>query len=149
MLMLYLFKVEVFDLGLNYSYTANTILIASTREDRCQLLRCQFEGNNGGVVKRSVLLGARALTLEEIKLLEDHAGTRDQVWLMTRVPSAPSKHAVRPLPRLYDECDMLELELLDRTLGGYDSTPLMEDQYIHSVWFSQAGSAVTRLRAAA
>ncbi len=149
MLMLYLFKVEVFDLRLNYSYTINTVVIADTKEDRGPLLRCQFEGHNESLVKRSVLLGARALTLGETRLLEDHAGTRDQVWLMTRVSSAQDKNAVRPLPRLYDECDMLEIELLDRTPEGYDSMPLMEDQYMHSVWFSQAGPAVTPLQIAA
>ncbi len=149
MLMLYLFKVEVFDLGLNYSYSTSTVVIADTNEDRRRLVRCQFDGRNRSVVKRIVLLGARALTFQETKLLADLAGTKEQVWLMTRTSSTKGKHAVRPLPRLYDECDMLELELLDRSAGGYDSTPLMEDQYIHSARFSKTGSAAMPFRVAA
>lgn len=149
MLMLYLFKVEVFDPGLNYSYSSDCVVIGDTHEDRGRLIRCQFEDHNGGVVKRSVLLGARGLTLTEVKLLVASFGTRNQVWLMTRVSLTQNRHCVRPLPRLYDECDMLELELLDRSPEGYDSTLLMKDQYIHSVWFSRTGPAPTSLRIAA
>jgi hypothetical protein len=148
MLMLYLFKVEVFDLGLNYSYATNTVVIADIKEDRGRLLRCQFDGHNGSAVKRSVLLGARGLTLRETKLLADLAGTKESVWLMTRIPPTRCGHPVLHLPRLYDECDMLELELLDRA-GSYDSTPLMDDQYMHSVWFSKAGVSAMPFRVAA
>ena len=149
MLMLYLFKVEVFDPDLNYSYSSDCVVIGDTHEDRGQLIRCQFGDHNGSVVKRSVLLGARGLSLTEVKLLVASAGTRNEVWLMTRVSSTQNRHCVRPLPRLYDECDMLELELLDRSPEGYDSTLLMKDQYIHSVWFSRTGPASTSLRVAA
>ena len=149
MLMLYLFKVEVFDPGLNYSYSSDCVVIGDTHEDRGRLIRCQFENHSGSIVKRSVLLGARGLTPAEVKLLVASAGARNQVWLMTRVFSTQSKHCVRPLPRLYDECDMLELELLDPSPGGYDSTLLMKDQYIHSVWFSRKAPAPTSLWVAA
>lgn len=149
MLMLYLFKVEVFDLDLTYTYSSDCVVIADTHEDRGRLIRCQFGDHSGSVVKRSVLLGARGLTLTEVKLLVASVGTRNQVWLMTRVSSTQSKRCVRPLPRLYDECDMLELELLDRSPEGYDSTLLMKDQYIHSVWFSRTGPTATSLQVAA
>lgn len=149
MLMLYLFKVEVFDLGLNYSYSTDCVVIGDTHEDRCRLIRCQFGDHSRSVVKRSVLLGTRALTLREIDLLENLAGTKDRVWLMTRTSSTQGRQPVRPLPRFYDECDMLELELLGRFPGDYDSTPLMDDQYMHSVRFSRAALAATPFRAAA
>jgi len=149
MLMLYLFKVEVFDRGLDYSYSTDCVVIGDTQEDRGQLIRCQFDDHNESVVKRSVLLGARALTLRELKLLQDFAGRRNRIWLMTPVSQLHSKHPVRPLPRLYEECDMLELELLDRSPEGYDSIPLMDDQYMHSVWFSRRGSAAIPFRVAA
>lgn len=146
MLMLYLFKVEIFDLGLNYSHSSDCVVIADTREDRGRLIRSQFGEHNGSVVKRSVLLGTRALTLTESRLLESSAGTRDSTWLVTRVSSMQRKPYVRILPRLHDEGDMLEL--LERFPECYDSTPLMDDQYTHSVWFSKAGSA-SPLRVAA
>jgi hypothetical protein len=149
MLMLYLFKVEVFDRSLNYRYSTDCVVIGDTHEDRGRLIRCQFGDHNASVVKRSVLLGARGLTLRETALLEDHAGTRDQVWLMTRASSTQGRLPVRPLPRLYDECDMLELELTEPSPEGYDSTQLMDGQYVHSVWFSNSGSAATPFQVAA
>lgn len=149
MLMLYLFKVEVFDLSLNYPYSTDCIVIGDTHEDRGRLIRCQFGDQNASAVKRSVLLGARGLTLRETTLLKGHAGTRDRVWLMTRASSTQGSVSVRPLPRLYDECDMLELELTERSPEDYDSTQLMDDQYVHSVWFSKSGSAATPFRVAA
>ena len=147
MLMLYLFKVEVFDLGLNYSYSSDCVVIADTREDRGRLIRSQFGEHNGSVVKHSVLVGARALTLNEVKLLEASAGTSNTVWLVTHIPPARRTPIVRPLPQLRDKCDMDEL--LARNPERYDSTPLMDDQYMHSAWFSRPGSATTRLSAAA
>lgn len=149
MLMLYLFKVEVFDFGLNYSYATDCVVIADTHEDRSRLIRCHFGYHNVSIVKRSVLLGARGLTLGETKLLENLAGTKERAWLMTRPSSTKGKIPVRHLPRLYNECDMLELELMDRNPAGFDSTPLMEDQYIYSVWFSKVGKAVMPFQVAA
>jgi len=149
MLMLYLFKVEVFDLSLNYSYATDCVVIADTHEDRSRLIRCQFGGHNGSIVKHSVLLGARGLTLKETRLLENFAGTSNRAWLMTRLSSTKNKLPVRYLPRIYDECDMLELELMDRDPAGFDSAPLREDQYMHSVWFSKVVKVVMPLRVAA
>jgi hypothetical protein len=149
MLMLYLFKVEVFDLSLNYSYAKDCVVIADTHEDRSRLIRCQFGDHKGNILKRSVLLGARGLTLKETTLLENLAGTRNRAWLMTRLSSTENKLPVRHLPCLYNECDMLELELMDRNPAGFDSTPLREDQYMHSVWFSKVGRVVMPFRVAA
>ena len=149
MLMLYLFKVEVFDLGLNYSYATDCVVIADTHEDRSRLIRCQFGDHNGSILKRSVLLCARGLTLRETRLLENFAGTRNRAWLMTRLSSTKDKLPVRHLPRLYNECDMLALELMDRNPAGFDSTPLMDHQYIYSVWFSRVSKAVMPFRVAA
>ncbi|MDE3103868.1 MAG: hypothetical protein KGK08_01720 [Acidobacteriota bacterium] len=147
MLMLYLFKVEVFDLGLNYSYSSDCVVIADTHEDRGQLIRCQFGEHNRSVVKHSVLVGARALTLNEVKLLEASAGASDTVWLVTRVSCMRRTPYVHPLPTLHAESYMLELQ--ERFPELYDSTPLMDNQYMQSVWFSKSGLAAGPLRAAA
>ncbi len=147
MLMLYLFKAEVFDLGLNYSSSTDTVVIADSHEDRGRLLQQQFGEHDGRVVRRSVLLAARALTLTEIRLLESFTRIRTAAWLVTRLSSMDSGPYVRPLPRLLDESNMLEL--LERFPERYDSTALMRDQYVHSTWFSKLGSEVDPLRVAA
>ena len=79
MLMLYQFKLEVFDLRLQYSYSTNCSVIADTRDDRGPLIHRQFGDHNGSSVKRSVLLGARALTCAEVKLLQHARGASDSV----------------------------------------------------------------------
>ncbi len=147
MLMLYLFKVEVFDLGLNYTYSTDSVLIADTHEDRSKLLRFQFGGHNRSVVKRSVLLGARALTCAEVHLLESTIGTSANVWQITRIRTDLRARQVRHLPRLQDEVEMYEL--MERTPERYDGYPLMANQYIHSTRLSRRGSSAARLPAAA
>lgn len=147
MLMLYLFKVEVLDLGLNYSYATDCIVIADTCEDRGRLIRCQYGNHNGGFVKRSVLLGARALSRCEVASLERRAGTIDSLWLTTRVRTGTRMPHVRHLPRLQSEGEMYEA--MERAPERYDGLPLMADQYIHSKHFSRNGSAAASLSAAA
>jgi hypothetical protein len=147
MLMLYLFKVEVLDLGLNYSYSTDCVVIADTHEDRGRLIRSQFGNHNGSAVKRSVLLGARALSCSEVALLERSAGTTDSLWLATCVWQVIRAPHVRHLPRLESDEDMYEL--MERAPDRYDSYPLMTDQYIHSKRFSQNGSAAASLAVAA
>lgn len=147
MLMLYVFKVEVLDLGLNYSYSTDCVVIADTHEDRRQLIGSQFGDQNRSVVKRSVLLGARALSWGEVALLERSAGTTDSLWLTTRVRTGTRVSHVRHLPRLQSDEDMYEL--MERAPERYDSFPLMTEQYIHSKRFSQHGSAAASLSAAA
>jgi len=147
MLMLYLFKVEVFDLGLTYSYTTNCVVIADTQEDRTRLIRCQYGDHNKSVVKRSVLLGARALTYAEVALLEMSSGTSDSVWLTTRVTTEPRTPYVRHLPHLQSEEEMYEAT--ENAPERYDTSPLMSDQYIHSARFSQEHSVAASLPAAA
>jgi hypothetical protein len=146
MLMLYLFKVEVFDVGLNYSYSANSLIIADTHEDRSKLLRFQFGDHNESVVKRSVLLGARALTCAEVHLLESTIGTSANLWQITR-RTDPRARQVRHLPRLQNEGEMYEL--MERAPERYDGYPLMTDQYVHSTHFSRRGSDTARLLAVA
>lgn len=147
MLMLYVFKIEVLDLGLNYSYSTDCFVIADTHEDRSRLIRCQFGNHNGSVVKRSVLLGARALSCSEVVLLESSAGTTDSVWLATYVRPGTSLPNVRHLPRLESDEDMHEL--VERAPGRYDGFPLMTDQYIHSKHFFWSRSAPASLSTAA
>lgn len=147
MLMLYLFKVEVFDLGLNYTYSTDCFVIADTREDRGRLIRYQFGNHNGSAVKRSVLLGARALSCSEVVLLERSAGTTDSVWLATCLRIRPSVPNVRHLPRLESDEDMYEL--MERAPEPYVSFPLMPEQYIHSNHFSQRGPVAASFSAAA
>jgi hypothetical protein len=147
MLMLYLFKVEVFDLGLRYSYSSDCVVIADTQEDRNQLLRRQFGNHNGSSVKRSVLLGARALSCAEVVLLKTTVGTSDSLWLTTRVRAETRISYVRQLPRLQSEEEMYEL--MESAPERYDISPLMTDQYLHSRYFSQNDSATASLRAAA
>jgi hypothetical protein len=147
MLMLYVFKVEVLDLGLNYSYSTDCFVIADTHEDRGRLIRCQFGNHNESVVKRSVLLGAKGLSCSEVVLLERSAGTTDSVWLATYVRPGTSVSNVRHLPRLESDEDMYEL--LERAPERYDGFPLMTDQYIHSKHFSRSGSAAVSLSTAA
>jgi hypothetical protein len=147
MLMLYLFKLEVFDLTLNCSYSTECPVIADTREDRGQLIRRQFGDHNRSVMKRSVLVGARALTCAEINLLELAIGTNDGVWLTTRIRTELGAQHIRHLPRLKSEVEMYEF--MERTPEGYDGYPLMTDQYVHSTHFSRRGSSAARLSAAA
>jgi hypothetical protein len=147
MLMLYVFKVEVLDLGLNYSYSTDCVVIAETHEDRGRLIRCQFGNHNGSAVKHSVLLGARTLSCSEVALLERSAGTTGNPWLVTRVWRVTRAPHVRHLPRLESDEDMYEL--MERAPERYDSFPLMTDQYIHSKRFSQNGSAGASLAAPA
>jgi hypothetical protein len=147
MLMLYLFKVDVLDLGLNYPYSSDCVVIADTHEDRGRLLCKQFGAHNRSVVKHFVLLGARALTLAETRLLKTSVATADRVWLVTRIGSFRQNFTGRSLPRLYDEGSMYEL--LERNPELYDTTPLWDDQYMHSVWFSRSGSGATIVPAAA
>jgi hypothetical protein len=147
MLMLYLFKLEVFDLGLNYSYSTECSVIADTREDRGRLLCFQFSDHNGSAVKRSVLIGARALTFAEVQLLELATATSETVWQTTRVRTDLRAQHARHLPRLQSEAEMYEL--MERTPEGYDGYPLMADQYIHSMRFSRRGSDAARTLAAA
>ena len=147
MLMLYLFKVEVFDLGLTYSYSADTVIIADTHEDRSKLLRFQLGDHNKSVVKRSVLLGARALTCAEVHLLESTIGTSANLWQITRVRTDPRATQVRHLPRLQNEGGMYDL--IERAAERYDGNPLMTDQYVHSTHFSRRGSDTARLLAVA
>ncbi len=147
MLMLYLFKVEVFDLGLNYSYSTDCFVIADTHEDRGRLIRYQFGNHNGSVVKRSVLLGARALSCSEVVLLERSAGTTDSVWLATCLRTRPSMPNVRHLPRLESDEDMYEL--MEQAPDRYDGLPLLTDQYIHGKHFSRNGSVAASLSTAA
>jgi len=147
MLMLYLFTVEVFDLGLDYPYSSNCVVIADTHENRGQLLKKQFGNYNHSILRRSVLTAARVLTKDEIRTLERSAGTADHVWLVTRIQPLGQSHTHRSLPRLYTEGAMYEL--LERTLELYDITPLWEDRYIRSAWFSQLGSVADVVPAAA
>lgn len=147
MLMLYLFTVEVFDLNLDYPYSSNCVVIADTHENRGQLLRKQFGNYNRSVLRRSVLISARALTKDEIRILERSADTADHVWLVTRIQPLGRSHTYRSLPRLYTEGAMYELQ--ERTLELYDITPLWKDQYIRSAWFSQFGSVADVVPAAA
>jgi hypothetical protein len=146
MLMLYLFKVEVFDLRLSYPYSTNSVIIADTREDRSRLLRLQFGDRDGIVVKRSVLLGARTLTCREVSLLDMSVGTSGSIWLTTRVRTVGAPHA-RHLPRLQSEEEMYEIT--ERVSERYDSFPLGTDQYIHGVRFSQSKQVEARLAPAA
>jgi hypothetical protein len=147
MLMLYLFKLEVFDLTLNYSYSTECPVIADTREDRGRLIRRQFDDHNRSVVKRSVLVGARALTCAEIKLLELAIDTKDSLWLTTRTRADLHAQHLRHLPRLQSEVEMYEL--MERSPEGHDGYPLMTDQYVHTTHFSRRGSSAARLPAAA
>jgi len=147
MLMLYLFKLEVFDLTLNYSYSTECPVIADTREDREQLIRRQFGDHNRSIVKCSLLVGARALTCAEIDLLESATGTEDGLWLTTRVRTELRAQQMRNLPRLQSEVEMYQL--MERTPDGHDSYPLMTNQYVHSAHFSRKGSPAARLSAAA
>jgi hypothetical protein len=147
MLMLYLFKLEVFDLTLNYSYSTERPVTADTREDRGRLVRRQFDDHTRSVVKRSALAGARALTCAEINLLESAIDTKDSLWLTTRIRTDLHAQHLRHLPRLQSEVDMYEL--MERTPSRYDSYPLMTDQYVHSAHFSRRGSPAARLPAAA
>jgi hypothetical protein len=147
MLMLYQFNVEVFDLGLEYSYATHCTVIADTHEDRSHLLRHQFGAHNKSVLKRSVLLGARSLTCSEIDLLEVSVETDVSIWLTTRLRSETSDLQVRHLPRLQSEEDMYEL--LERAPECYDSIPLMMDQYMYSKCFCKCHSTAVDIRAAA
>ncbi|WP_158790029.1 hypothetical protein [Granulicella sp. L60] len=147
MLMLYLFKLELFNLTLNYSYSTECPVIADTREDRGRLIQRQVGQHNRSVVKRSVLVGARSLTCAEINLLELAIGTRDGVWLITRVRTELRMQHMRHLPQLKSEVEMYEL--MERTPSRYDSYPLMTDQYVHSAHFSGRGSPAAKLPAAA
>ena len=147
MLMLYLFKLEVFDLTLNYCYSTECPVIADTREDRGQLISRQFGDHNRSVVKHSVLVGARALTCAEINLLDLAIGTKDGLWLTTRVRTDLRAQHVRHLPRLQSEVEMYEF--MERTPEGYDGYPLITDQYVHSTYFSRRGSSAAGLPAAA
>lgn len=147
MLMLYQFNVEVFDLGLSYSYATRCTVIADTREDRSCLIRHQFGTHNENVLKRSVLLGARSLTCSEIDLLKLSVETDVSIWLTTRLKTESSDLQVRHLPRLQSEKDLYEL--LERAPERYDSIPLMMDQYMYSKSFCQSGSTAADARAAA
>jgi hypothetical protein len=142
MFMLYLFKLEVLDLTLNYSYSTECSVIADTREDRGRLIRCQFDDHNLSVVKRSVLVGARALTCAEIKLLEMATGTNDAPWLTTRVRTDLNAQHERHLPRLVSEIEMYEL--MEHTPGSHDAYPLTT-----STHFRRRSSSAATLPAAA
>jgi hypothetical protein len=147
MLMLYLFKLEVLDLTLNYSYSTECPVIADTREDRGQLISRQFGDHNRSVVKYSVLVGARALTCAEIDLLDLAIGTKDVLWITTRIRTELRAQHVRHLPRLQSEVEMYES--MERTPDGHDSHPLMTDQYVHTAHFSRRGSSAAGLPASA
>jgi hypothetical protein len=147
MLMLYQFKLEVLNLRLQYSCSTNCSVIADTRDDRGSLIRRQFGEHNGRSVKRSVLLGARALTYAEVELLRRTRGTSDSVWLATRVHPAGDVHGLRHLPRLKSEAELHEL--LESDPEGYDTLPLTADQYIHGQSFSHEASGAESLLAAA
>lgn len=134
MLMLYLFKIEVFDLNFHYTYAIDRVVIADTHEDRRWLIGQQFGAHNGSIVRRSVLLGARRLTVDEVRLLQTSVGTTEHVWLVTSIRPSRQKLVGRSLPRLSDEESLQEL--VKRTPGLYDTVKLREDQYVGSVWFS-------------
>lgn len=110
------------DLGLNYLYSSDCVVIADTHEDRSRLLGKQFGDHNRSVVKHFVLVGARALTLAEIRLLKTSTTRTDRVWLVTRIGSFRQNLTGRPLPRLYDEGSVYEL--LETNPELYDTTPL-------------------------
>lgn len=109
MLMLYVFKVEVFDLSLSYAYSTDYTIVAGTNEDRSLLVRSRFELDKQSVVKHSLLVGARFLTCSEVALLKAASSHDNPVWLVTRVRSARLSPGVRCLPRLTSEAEMLRL----------------------------------------
>ena len=133
MLMLYLFKVEVFDLSLNYAYSTDCTVIARTQDDRRRLLNRQFGDHNRSIVKRAVLLGARALTCGEAALLEGAVITAPTLWLTIRLSRGADEPGLRRLPRIQSGEEMYDL--LERIPQKYDSSPLEEDQYVHGKRF--------------
>lgn len=147
MLMLYLFKVEVFDLGLDYPYSSDYVVVADTHEDRGRLLQRQFGDRNRSVLKRSVLLGARALTLAETRLLETSFDTTDHLWLVTQARRLREEPPGRPLPRLCDESSMYEM--LERSPEHLDMVPFRQEQLTDYVWPSRVGRVAAIVRAAA
>jgi hypothetical protein len=147
MLMLYLFKVEVLDLGLNYIYSTDCTVIADTQEERRRLVHCQFGDHNRSALKRTVLLGARALTCGEVALLEHSFHTTSTLWLTYRLPCGPEESRIRRLPRIQSEVEIYEL--LERAPQHYDSLPLEQDQYLHGARFFHEGSSGVNAAAAA